>query len=707
MNKLPYKSTLGSASVEPWETQFAFFWYNDEEIFRDNERDLEQKMEQLAESGVNHVITFSCTHFRWSFYDYWDLLNETLAKVVRAGHQHGILVTEHHSSELSHFIGSDVDLAYLKNILRVRKSKVESWPKMIESAKGNPVLIDDIKRSELIQIDGATGGFMPNVYHGYSMCFNNPHYRRAYFKYLESVYATGVDGIMTDDVQWLGGTPWHNGCACSHCRKSFTEKTGYELPAKGEPWSRMIGDYQNPVFLSWLDFRMRSVEEFHQAVKDHYESLELRLLRPNYCSSVLNSNDSAYALDTLPQLDWVFQESCFSTIIRYSWPQWAVEQGHRYALGRLRGIPPMTMFYPDRPDTTMFCWALAMSWGAKYLATDEGVIGNETEALLRRFESQHQRLLQNPRKVSRLAFYDSKRNRELYGHYEGSTGAWTTAWVQACIFSNLPWDLLLSGELAQIGNYDVIVLPDVAVLSDEEVQSFREYATQGGTVIWGGASGSLDHSGAERSPEALTSLLGLEVVSTDTGSETISAGKGRIVLLANEAERVAALRGQNLMRFDADAKEQRLKHESFSDEHRQQFRELAVFTESMIPDGSRLRAVNLPEGVLATLLATNDDSALVIHLVNAADTLQIATPEGINHEDRVPFPNHTNQVIEIEIRVPDSFRGRQLSQVFAYDPKQLEPVVLHAELDAEQAKVTVEFNISTLKEYALIEVSFS
>ncbi len=707
LNKLPYKTALGASTLDPWKTQFAFFWYNDEEIFTDTDQDLERKVEQLAAGGVNHVITFSCTHFRWSFHDYWDLLNETLARVVRACHQHGVLVTEHHSSELSHCIGSDDDLAYLKNILRVRKSQVESWPKMIESAQGDPVLIDDIKRSELIQIDGETGGFMPNVYHGYSMCYNNPHYRRAYFRYLESVYETGVDGIMTDDVQWLGGTPWHNGCACPHCRTSFAEKTGHELPAKGEAWKRMIGDYQNPVFLAWLDFRMRSVESFHQAVKAHYDSLNLRLLRPNYCSSVLNSNGSAYSLDTLPELDWVFQESCFSTIIRYSWPQWAVEQGHRYALGRMRRIPPMTMFYPDRPDTTMFCWSLAMSWGAKYLATDEGVIGNETEDRLRQFEEKHQRLLENPRKIANFAFYDSKRNRELYGCYEDSTGPWTKAWFQACMFGNIACDFLLSGELNRIGDYEVIALPDVAVLSDAEVHAFRDFASSGGTVLWGGGSGSLNHFGANRSGEELAALLGVDEIPANPEYERVALSEGQIVFLKNEADHVAQLTGINLMRFNADVKEQRIAYESFTAERRAEFQTLADFTTSMIPGGNRLNIQNIPEGVLATVFATQDDSALVVHLVNTSGTLENETPEGVNHEDRIPFPAHDDQLIEIEISLPRAWRSRKPTGVFAHDPNQAEEQALIGKHDSESGLISVSFPVGTLNKYALIEVGFS
>ncbi len=706
MKNLVYKTALGSSSIDPWETQFAFFWYNDEEIFHDSEKDLEIKAERFAESGVNHVITFSCTHFRWSFHAYWDLLNETLTKVVDACHKHGMLVTEHHSSELSHYIGSDEDLAYLKDILRVRQSRVESWPEIIASAKGDPVLIDDIKRSEMIQIDGFAGEFRPNGYHGYSMCFNNPHYRRAYFKYLESVYATGVDGIMTDDVQWIGGNPYGNACSCQYCRQRFAESTDFELPGKGDAWLRFVENPKSPAYLAWLDFRFRTVEEFHIAVKEHYEGLGFRLLRPNYCSSVLNSNPSAYALDTLPELDWVFQESCYSTIIRYSWPRWAVEEGHRYALGRMRDIPPMVMFYPDRPDTTFFCWALAMSWGAKYLGTDEGKNADETEKMLRQFEERHQRLLQNPKKISKLAFYDAKRNRELYQNYDTSTGVWTTSWAQACLLNNVSFDFLLTNERERIENYDLIILPDIAVLSDDEIEVFRQFVVNGGTIIWGGKSGSLNSEGMDRSDHELALLLGVTEIPKECENQSISLGKGTIVFLPDGLEKTTPLNGVNLMRFDADAKEKRVPYDSFSVAHQKQFNDLARYIESMIPGGSRLRAPDLPEGVLVSLFVSHDESSLVIHVLNVSETLEVPIPEGVNHEDRIPYPEFSTQVIDLEVELPGRWSNCQLINASAYQPDRSDFVTLTVVKDDGGQKAIVKFDIEDLREYTLIELNF-
>ena len=80
--QLPYPDDLSNA-------RFGFFWYNDEEIFNDSDDDLDRKAKAFADAGINIVITFSCTHFRWSFTRYWPILTEILHRIVKACHRYG------------------------------------------------------------------------------------------------------------------------------------------------------------------------------------------------------------------------------------------------------------------------------------------------------------------------------------------------------------------------------------------------------------------------------------------------------------------------------------------------------------------------------------------------------------------------------------------------------------------------------------------
>ncbi len=537
MPATPPASPFGTP-LDPWDSRFGFFWYNDAEIFRDSQADLDRKAASFAASGINHVITFSCTHFRWSFRRSWDQITEVLARVVKACHASGIRVTEHHSSHITFNPLDDAGELFLDRVLAVRGSARSSWPHLREDCDADP-LVSGRPLSSFRQIDGRTGRWARTAYQGWGMCFNNPDYRRVYFAYLETLYATGIDGIMTDDVQYFGDG---HACACAHCRRLYRERTGRELPPPGPEWTGWYGNYDDPAFVAWLGFKLWSTLDFHESVKAHYEGLGIRPLRPNYCSHALNRNWTAYALETLPDLDWVFQENCFSTIIRYSWPSWAVEAPHRYAVARRRDIPPMSMFYPDRDETLRFTWALAMSWAHVFLCTPEGASLAELEGELRSFEKQHPRLLFRTRKFARLAFYDSRRNRQLYGGAESRSLAALKTWMQACCHASIPFDLFQTEDMEDplfLERFSVVVLNEVAMLSNGEIAAFRAYLEHGGRIVWTGASGTLDERGARRPAGQLAGLMGVALPVADCGRadaaptpmERVAIGTGELLLV--------------------------------------------------------------------------------------------------------------------------------------------------------------------------------
>jgi len=680
--------------LDPWGSRFGFFWYNDAEIFRDSQADLDRKAAAFARVGINHVITFSCTHFRWSFRRSWDLLTGTLARVVEACHASGIRVTEHHSSHLTFNPLDQAGELLLDRVLTLRGSARTSWPHLREDCDADP-LVDGVPLSSFRQIDGRTGRWARTSYQGWGMCFNNPGYRRAYFAYLETLYATGIDGIMTDDVQYFGEG---QACACAHCRRLFRERTGRDLPAPGADWTAWYGNYGDPSFVAWLDFRLWSTLDFHRAVKAHYGSLGIRPLRPNYCSHVLNRNWTAYSLETLPDLDWVFQENCFSSIIRYSWPCWAVEAPHRYAVARRRGIPPMSMFYPDREDALRFTWALAMSWAHVFLCTPEGASISEKEGELRAFEQRHARLLFRTQKIARLGFYDSRRNRELDGGAEARSLPAMKSWMQACCHASVPFDLFQAEELADprfLDRYAVVVLNEVAMLSDGEIAAFRSFVERGGLCVWTGATGTRDERGVPREDARLSGLWGAGVPVADRGEaasrepplERVGIGSGALLLLPGDWG-LGPFRG-DLVADRWQAEPVRKPFPALTRDERAARDRIATFLAGLLPGGPDLALQGFPDGVLATVYLTRDRRSLVVHLVNAVGTLDVPAGEAVGHADPVPFPRLPAGPARIDVRLPDDPRGTTVRAACAIRaPSSDDPVALAYRSRGNRAEVT-------------------
>ena len=331
-------------NLNPWEQGFCWFWYNDEEIFKYTQEDFDEKAKELADSGITIILTFSLTHFRLSYYPYWEEINECLRKIVIACHKYGIRVVEHHSAHLTHWLLSDNGWEHLeRNFFTYSRgnAKYDNWKKIF------PFLTYDYKINgkdirTFVQIDGRNGTPVKNNYGTYSMCFNNPDYRKTYFEYLKGVVATGIDGIMNDDIQYFGE---ENACTCEHCRRLFREQTGYELPTP-EGWGKFFKNFDDPAYLAWKQFKFSSTERMRRDLVALYESFGVDLLRPNYASDILKHTPSCSATFNRCMDLWhfVFQENCFSAIIKQSYLDFMVEAIHRFSAGRRYGIPSMSMF---------------------------------------------------------------------------------------------------------------------------------------------------------------------------------------------------------------------------------------------------------------------------------------------------------------------------------------------------------------------------
>ncbi len=693
-----------------WNTRFGWFWYNEEEIFDYSTADFDRKAEGFRKAGINHVITFSSTHFRWSYLRDWDLLTETLAKVVRACHKQGIYVTEHHSCHLTYNPVTPREEQALE-------PKLKRWPHLIEDCHADPIVIDDVRLSALRQIDGRTGSWARSSYRGWCMCYNNPHFRAAYFKYLAKLYETGIDGIMTDDVQWFGlqivvdhVLATSHSCACQHCRRLFLEKTGFEMPSPGYAWDIWQGNYENASFRAWLEFRLKSTEDFHTAVKNHYESLGLRPLRPNYVSSVFSNNASGYCLETLPHLDWVFQETLASDIIRYSWPSWVPDTYHRFALARFRKIPPMVMFYPDRVDKVRFCWALAASWGVLYMGTPPAKTMIEGEKEIRAFESKHARLLRNPKRLAQIGFYDSRRNREMYKEAVFRSIPLFKAWIHACHMRNVPFDIFLDMEIDRLKRYRIVVLAEIAMLSDEEIAAFKEYVYGGGTLIWAGRTGSYTADGVRRSQSTLAELWNLTEIDCpkdDAPVQVKTLGKGRLVLMSGNFEAGEIENRYNIVRSAVSTTKNAYTPVPFRppDAKAQDLRAQRIgLISSLLPGLPELRMENMPEGVCVTTFLSADDKSLVIHLVNASGLLDVPTGGPILNSDPIAPAEHAGPK-PIVLRIANSDVTGQYRAIKAMVHNVDKDRDLEIEVRNAHGEISVTIDPAFIMDYALVEVS--
>ncbi|NSW89274.1 MAG: beta-galactosidase trimerization domain-containing protein [Firmicutes bacterium] len=729
-----------------WDARFGFFWYNDEEIFKFSQEDFDKKAKKFADAGINIVITFSCTHFRWTMRPYWDKIGRCLEQIVKACHKYNIKVVEHHSSHLTFDPLNSEDWDYMERVLNKRQSSINSWEGIRDYLAEDPI-IDGEPLSSFRQIDGRTGKWARSSYHGYAMCFNNPNYRKAYFSYLEDVYKTGIDGIMTDDVQWFGDG---NACACQYCRKLFKEQTGYELPQPGEAWYKFYGDYDNPIYIAWEKFRRKSTADFQYEVNKHFKSLGLNLLRPNYVSHALMSNPTGYPFDAAASIwDYVFQENCYSSIIRYSWPAFAMEAVHRYALGERNNVPSMSMFYPDREDSMYFAWALSRSWGQMFLATPEGMDLSHAEKKFRDFEKKHFCILDNLKKHADIAFYFSIKTRDYIKDSQKNNMSVLYSWMQSAYFKNHSIDIVFEyDDIKKLMEYPVIIVPNVSMMSKEEINNLRIFAEESGKLLIIGIPGLRDENGIKRDIDEILSFLGISgdislyklneeriedcvykyngielnlsnikcnyiinrgqqtnaVMTTSDGS-TIGicskVGKGEIMWLVNS---FGNEKHQPEIRAD-----RWFKHEIRVNSPEYVVDELKRIPGEIIDslvENKLLNIIDCPEGLIATCFMDENTSRYIIHLVNTEGTLPKDSCD-VGHSDIVPaFTGSSEYTIArdliIELRKD---ANTKVDSVKLYTPER--NYFKKIEFTYGNGKILINIPGKFFKGYAIIEIKLA
>ena len=634
---------------DPFRAVWRFIRYDDYEIFEADDAYFDRQAREIAEAGFTHVMTFSDTHFRWSFRRDFERLTEVLRRQVAACHRYGLRVVEHHSANLSWNYQTPA-----QRVEALRHADPARWPHFEEDMSLDSIY-RGVRFGDLLQVSGATGKPFISFMNSYIMCHNNPEYRRLYFDYLDTLYDTGIDGIMTDDIQFVSAmhttgadnVPCFDmdSCACPSCREKFRRLTGYELPGPGEEWSEFMRDQYTPRFLAWKEFRYQSCLDFCREVIEWYEKRNLVMLRPNYCAtSVAWVSPWAFAFDELPALDWAFTEHCCG-IIRYSWPEYLFESVHTNMVARQRHIPALALYYPELPDAQRMSWGLALWAGQRFFGDPTRRELFADQQRFHRFEEEHFDALFKLEEHAELAFFDSRPGRELEPEYNTTVRTRFNSLAQACIRFNVPWVMVSENHPEEFDRYRVIVVPGTRFLSGGAIAALTAFAARGGRLVWCDDAGLYDApSGRRRDSAEIETLL------APAGNNLIRIGSGEYLCRYSKRCRV-----KNHADRDAFDCSEPSRWREFSDDELAEAGKAAAFLSSLLPEGcAALRISGAPRDLLLSGFFSIDAGIYSLRLVNLAGTQRREPRGGYGMFDPIPFPELENK-LNIRIRKPDNW----------------------------------------------------
>ena len=106
---------------------------------------------------------------------------------------------------------------------------------------------------------------------------------------------------------------------------------------------------------------------------------------------------------------------------------------------------------------------------------------------------------------------------------------------QALIEAHVPYDILFSGDLDNIFRYRAVVLPDVALMSDQTVLALQDYVRQGGGLVMTHLTAGESESAVRRKHNPFDALLGIAVaqLAADPTAKPVlrQCGQGRLACL--------------------------------------------------------------------------------------------------------------------------------------------------------------------------------
>jgi len=355
----------------------------------------------------------------------------------------------------------------------------------------------------------------------------------------EIVQLYPVDGIFSN--RWSGSGM----CYCEHCRTNFRAASGMDLPRTNDPH-----DPARRAYILWHEQRLFELWALWDS--------EIRKIRPD---SRFIPNTGGGALSDL-DMKTVGERAPFLAADRQARsglsPMWAAGKNAKEYRGAMGTKPVAGLFsvgveepyrWKDsvQNPAEVRMWVLdgtangLRPWYSKFSGTlrDRRWLGPVEELYL--WHARNERYLRNTESLARVAMVYSQQTARWYGR---KVEDHTLGFYHALVESRIPFEMLHEGLLdaEHTGRFKVLVLPNIAALSDAQCAQLREFVRRGGGIIATYETSLYDERGTRRSDFGLADLFG---ASYDGGLDARMQnsylrleGRGPLLAGLEDAERI-------------------------------------------------------------------------------------------------------------------------------------------------------------------------
>jgi hypothetical protein len=355
-------------------------------------------------------------------------------------------------------------------------------------------------------------------------CINSPYYD----EYLPSVLTEIIDRSHPEgfaDNSWSGLTR-DSICYCENCKRKFHDKTGHALPTKH--------DWSDPVYRQWIDWnyaRRLEIWDLNNRTTNaaggpaclwfgmNSGSITGQSRSFRDCKAIFERAEMVF-LDHQSRGPAGFEENAGTGKLVHSvlgWEKLAPESMAMYEAGR------NSFRIASKPAVEARMWMIEgfaggiQPWWHHIGAYHEDRRMYHTAEPLMKWYAANERYMVNRRPLASIGIAWSQRNTDFYGQDRAAelVDAPYRGFVESLVRARIPYVPLHIDHLErEAANLKVLILPNLAAMSDAQCAAVRKFVAGGGALIATGVTSLYNESGDPRSDYGFAELFGTHYTGT-------------------------------------------------------------------------------------------------------------------------------------------------------------------------------------------------
>lgn len=430
----------------------------------------------------------------------------------------------------------------------IHKTLIEEMPEVVTWVQQNA--------------DGTSKTYGP---HGERLhgCYNNPGWFEYQKKVAINVVQSGADGVFIDNTGINLG-----GCYCGFCREGFKEFTRERF---GETRSLpTVQDWTDPLWQAFIEFRYlthyRGLMRFSHYVSILKEDIVVAVnTSHNLPGGPPGSEKACYVPNSGDYQGLITSEDNRSPGMEAERIQTRINN-YKVLAAAARGKPVAIFGYPKdyknpTPNGLELAIAEALAHNAALIAPWRIMYSNffnlpvlrEVVKKLNSFHQRNEDYYVDVRTRAQVAVIHSinsvggwyKHKIERPASEDGPSGEddFTRTWsfvgcTQALLESQIPYDVVLAESLTldQLSGYDCLILPNVACMDDDLIETVKTFVRQGGNILATYETSLYDGYGQRRENYGLRELFGTEQKGSAEGIAVKNYGKGKTIFFSDKPD---------------------------------------------------------------------------------------------------------------------------------------------------------------------------